>query len=197
MNTIKPALFRPFHLFGAITALLVVTLALALPAAAQDDEAIVGYRVLDESVAGPFTVQLQVSPVAPIVGISRFAVRVRDTATGEDIDDAMVSILGSPAEHGEAQYTLALNSPVDPTYYLSQLDLETVGVWAIDVRVESELGVGTTIMSVQVAERGRSGTGNGWGQALFWLVVASFAGGITWVWYSSKRALKRRDRQGQ
>ena len=161
----------------------------------QDEQPIVGYRILDESEAGPFTVQLQISPVAPIVGISRFAVRVRDTATGEDVPDAKVTILGSPAEHGEAQYTLVLNSPVDPTFYLSQLKMETAGVWAIDVRVESDLGDGTTIMSALVSERGRSGSSNLWGQALFGLVALSFVVGITWVWYSSKKALKRRDQQ--
>ena len=172
-----------------------VTLGTAGHASAQDhdEEPIVGYRILDESEAGPFTIQLQISPVAPIVGISRFAVRVRDTATGEDIPDAKVTILGSPAEHGEAQYTLVLNSPVDPTFYLAQLEMETAGVWAIDVGVESELGKGSTIMTTVVAERGRSGTGNGWGQSLFILVSLSFASGIGWIWYSSKKALKRRD----
>jgi hypothetical protein len=88
-----------------------------------------------------------------------------------------------------------LNSPVDPTFYLSQLKMETAGVWAIDVRVESDLGDGTTIMSALVSERGRSGSSNLWGQALFGLVALSFVVGITWVWYSSKKALKRRDQQ--
>jgi len=159
----------------------------------QDEEAIVGYRILGESQAGGHLVQLQVSPVTPIVGTSRFAIRVRNASTGEDIDDAKVTLLGSPAEHGEAQYTLVLNSPVDPVFYLSQLDLEASGLWALEVGVETELGTGTTVMSVQVVSRGRDGTGNGWGTVLFLLVSLSFVGGIGWVWYSSKKALKRRD----
>lgn len=181
----------------AIFGIAVVAVGTVAPAVAQDqdEEPIVGYRILDESEAGPFTVQLQISPVAPIVGISRFAVRVRDTATGEDVPDAKVTILGSPAEHGEAQYTLVLNSPVDPTFYLAQLKMETAGVWAIDVGVESELGAGSTIMSAVVSERGRSGSSNLWGQALFGLVSLSFIAGIGWIWYSSKQALKRRDQQ--
>jgi len=180
-----------------LAAAVFVISALASPATAQDqgEEAIVGYRILDESAGGPHTIQLQVSPVTPILGISRFAVRVLDTASGEEIHDAKVSLLAAPAEEGEAQYTLALNSPVDPTFYLSQLDLETGGVWAVEVRVESELGEGTSIMSLQVSERGRSGTGNGWGQALFGLVSLSFILGITWVWWSSKKALRRREQQ--
>ena len=160
----------------------------------QNEEPIPGYRILDESQAGAHLIQLQVSPVTPIVGTSRFAVRVRNAETGEDIDNANVTLLGSPAESGEAQYTLVLNSPIDPVFYLSQLDLEVSGLWALEVGVETELGTGTTIMSVQIESRGRDGTGNGWGTALFVLVTLSFAVGIGWVWYSSRKAIKRRDR---
>lgn len=181
-------------MFAALLGLVFALFAVSGAVLAQDDdEAIVGYRILGESQAGPHMIQLQVSPVAPIVGTSRFAVRIRDAATGENIDDAKASILGSPSEQGERQYTLVLNSPVDPVYYLGQLDMEHAGVWAIDVKVESELGEGTTVMSVQVESRGRDGTGNGWGTALFLLVLLSFVVGIGWVWYSSKKALKRRD----
>jgi hypothetical protein len=168
-------------------------LSVVAQAQAQQEEAIVGYRILGESQAGSHMIQLQVSPVTPIVGTSRFAVRIRDAATGEDITDAKVTLLGAPAEHGEAQYTLVLNSPVDPIFYLSQLDLETEGLWALEVGVETELGTGTTVMTVQVDSRGRDGTGNGWGTALFSLISLSFVAGIGWVWYSSKKALKRRD----
>jgi hypothetical protein len=160
----------------------------------QNEEAIPGYRILDESQAGAHLIQLQVSPITPIVGTSRFAVRVRNAETGEDIDNANVTLLGSPAESGEAQYTLVLNSPIDPVFYLSQLDLEVSGLWALEVGVETELGTGTTIMSVEIESRGRDGTGNGWGTALFVLVTLSFAVGIGWVWYSSRKAIKRRDR---
>ena len=170
------------------------TLSVVAHAQEQNEEPITGYRILGESQAGAHLIQLQVSPVTPIVGTSRFAVRIRDAETGEDIDDANVTLLGSPAEQGEAQYTLVLNSPLDPVFYLSQLDLEASGLWALEVGVETELGTGTTVMSVQVESRGRDGTGNGWGTALFTLVILSFTVGIGWVWYSSRKAIKRRGR---
>jgi hypothetical protein len=182
---------------GVFITLAIVLAASSASISAQDtaDSAeIVGYRIVGEGQAGPYTVHLQVSPVTPIVGTSRFAVRVRDTATGEDVDDAFVRVFGTPSEKGERQYSPALNSPVDPVYYLSQLDLEHPGLWAIDVEVESPLGTGTIVMSIQIVERGR--TGNGWATALFVLVLLSFVFGISWVWYSSKQALKRRDQQG-
>jgi hypothetical protein len=137
---------------------------------------------------------LQVSPVAPIRGTTRFAVRVRDAETGEDIDGATIRVFGTPAEKGKKQYTPALNSPFDPVYYLAQLDLEDAGLWAIDIEVDSELGSGITVMSIQVAERGRTSTAGG--NVLFVLISLSFVAGIGWVWYSSKKALKRRDQQG-
>jgi len=49
-------------------------------------------------------------------------------------------------------------------------------------------------MSIQVAERGRTSTAGG--NVLFVLISLSFVAGIGWVWYSSKKALKRRDQQG-
>jgi hypothetical protein len=195
MNT--TSLIKPNHLLAVLAGMLIASFVVFAPVLAQGDaeEPIPGYRILGESEAGPHTIQLQVSPVAPIQGISRFAVRIRDTATGEDVNDAKVSILAAPSEKGEAQYSLVLNSPADITYYLAQLDMETSGVWAVEVIAESDLGAGTTIMSVLVSDRARSGTGNGWGQALFALVSLSFVVGIGWVWYQSKQALKRRDQQ--
>ena len=176
--------------------LAVATLLTTQTVQAQDTEPseIVGYSILGQDDAGPFNIQVQVSPPIPIVGISRFAVRIVDRETGEDVGDARVQIFGTPSEEGERQYSPALNSPFDPIFYLAQLDLENEGVWAIDVRVESELGEGVTVMSLQVRPRVRSGTGSGWGTALFLLVSASFAGGVAWLWYSSKKARARRIR---
>jgi hypothetical protein len=161
----------------------------------QENEPIVGYRIIGEETAGPYTVEVQVSPPAPYAGIVRFAVRVRDTETGEDVEDAIVRVFVTPSEKGEKQYSPGLNSPVDPVYYLSQLDADYPGLWAVDVEVESELGEGSTVMSIQVGDRGRGGDGNAGGQALFALVTLSFVIGIGWVWYQSKKALKRRDQQ--
>ncbi|MBT3554475.1 MAG: hypothetical protein HN926_10385 [Chloroflexi bacterium] len=187
---------RPLLTYFSVMFVIAISFsALSVTARAQDqdEEPIVGYRILGESQAGAHLIQLQVSPVTPIVGTSRFAVRIRDAATREDIDDAKVTLLAAPAEHGEAQYTLVLNSPVDPIFYLSQLDLETEGLWAVEVGVETELGTGTTVMSVKVESRGRNSTGNGWGTALFVLISLSFVVGTGWIWYTSKKALKRRD----
>ena len=184
----------------SLTLGVLIALAMALagsiaPAAAQDDDAIVGYRIIGEDVVGEYTIQVQVSPIVPIPGISRFAVRVRETASGEDIPDAIVRIFATPSEKGEKQYSPALNSPFDKVFYLAQLDVEHPGLWAIDVEVESELGNGATVMSILVADRSRSAESGAAGQALFALVSLSFIVGISWVWYSSKKALKRRDQQ--
>ena len=168
---------------------------LGFPASAQDNEEIVGYTIVGEDPVGPHTVQLQVSPVSPIVGTSRFAVRVRDKVTGVDIDNAFVRVYATPSEKGKKQYSPALNSPFDPIYYLAQLDLEHAGVWAIDVEVDSELGSGRTVMSIHVQPRQRSGAGNDWGSGLFILVTLAFVLGISWVAYSSKMALRQRTEQ--
>ena len=158
---------------------------------AQDAEEIAGYEILGEDLAGRYTVQVQVSPGSPIVGTTRFAVRIRDSDSGDDIDDAIVRIFGTPSEKGEKQYSPALNSPFDPIFYLAQLDFEHAGLWAIDIETETELGAAVTVMSLQVVPRARSGTGNRWGTALFLLVSLALAGGVTWLWISSKRTRER------
>ena len=197
---------KPIHLFqprvslalGALIVLVIVFASSVSPLHAQDsetDDAIVGYRIIGEDVVGPYTIQAQVSPVTPRPGISRFAVRVRDTETGEDIPDAIVRIFATPSEKGEKQYSPALNSPFDPVYYLAQLEVEHPGLWAIDIEVESDLGNGATVMSIMVADRSRSAESGAAGQALFALVTLSFIVGVSWVWYSSRKALKRRDQQ--
>ena len=179
---------------------MVVLASSVSPLFAQDSEtdeaiAIVGYRIIGEDVVGPYTIQVQISPVTPRPGISRFAVRVRDEQTGEDVTDAIVRIFATPSEKGEKQYSPALNSPFDKVFYLAQLDVEHSGVWAIDAEVESELGTGATVMSILVADRNRSAESGAAGQALFALVTLSFIVGVSWVWYSSKKALRRRDQQ--
>jgi hypothetical protein len=186
--------------FGALIGMAVVLTSFVSPLAAQDSDTedptpIVGYRIIGEDVVGPYTIQVQVSPVTPRPGISRFAVRVRDIESGEDVTDAIVRIFATPSEKGEKQYSPALNSPFDKVFYLAQLEIEHSGVWAIDVEVESELGNGATVMSILVADRNRSAESGAAGQALFALVTLSFIVGVSWVWYSSKKALKRRDRK--
>jgi len=181
-------------IFAIVAAALIAT---ATTVQAQEEEPIVGYAILGEDIAGPYSIQVQVSPPNPIVGITRVAVRVRDAETDEDLSEVFVRVFGTPADEGERQYSPALNSPADRTFYLSQLDLETAGQWAIDVEVESDLGQGSTVMPVIVQSRVRSGSGNGWGTALFVLISLSFVGGALWLWHSSKQALREREERGQ
>ena len=154
----------------------------------DDDEQIIGYAILGEEIAGPHIVQVQVSPAIPAEGILRFAVRIRNAETGEDVDGAIVRVFGTPSEKGERQYSPALNSPFDPTFYLAQLEFEDAGIWAVDIEVESELGSGTTVLSLQVISRTRGATGLGWGTALYFLTTLALIGGGLWLWHSSKKA---------
>jgi hypothetical protein len=187
----QPALIS--FLLAFIVALLVTpVVANAQGGDSTEEEQIVGYVILGEEIAGPHIVQVQVSPGAPLEGIVRFAVRVMDLETGEDVDNAIVRVFGTPSEQGEKQYSPALNSPFDPIFYLSQLEFEGAGIWAIDVEVDSELGSGTTVLSLRVNSRTRGAIGSGWGTVLYLIVTLAFVAGGTWLWYSSKKARQRR-----
>ena len=78
------------------------------PVSAQDNEEIAGYTIVAEDPAGPHTVQLQVSPASPIVGTSRFAVRVRDKVTGVDVDNAFVGYTRHLQKKGRNNFHLPL-----------------------------------------------------------------------------------------
>ena len=181
------ALFFAFAV-TALTLLLSPVAALAQDGDQDGNEQIIDYVILGEETAGPHLIQVQVSPGNPQVGIVRIAVRIRDPRTGEDIDDAIVRVFGTPSEQGEKQYTPGLNSPFDPVFYLAQLELENAGIWAIDVEVESELGSGATVLSLRVNPRTRGVTEGNWGTILFLLVSLAFVSGASWLWYSSKKA---------
>ncbi len=188
---------RYIAILAALIALVLAIVCSTRSIHAQDqgEEAIVGYRIIGEEIVGPHLIQVQVSPKAPITGIARFAVRVRNAESGEDIDDAIVRVFTTPSEKGEKQYSPGLNSPFEPIFYLTQLDVDFPGVWAVDVEVDSSLGSSLSVMSIQVLDRGRGGGSGLWTEFLFVLMALSFAGGIGWLVYSSKRALKRRDQQ--
>ena len=163
----------------------------------DDSQQITGYVFLGEEIAGPHIVQVQVSPAAPKEGILRFAVRVREQETGEDIDDAIVRIFGTPSERGEKQYSPALNSPFDPVFYLAQLEFDNAGIWAVDIEVESEFGFGTTVLSLRVNSRTRGAAGSGWGTVLFAIASLAFVSGGLWLWYSSNKARRRQSRESR
>ncbi|MCZ6538296.1 MAG: hypothetical protein O6922_00525 [Chloroflexi bacterium] len=181
---------------AALTTTAVAVAQDGTPDGDQDDgNQIIGYRILGEVAAGPHLIQVQVSPPTPKEGILRFAVRVKDLETGEDIDGAIVGIFGTPSEQGDKQYSPALNSPFDPIFYLAQLEFEDAGIWAVDIEIESELGFGTTVLSLQVIPRTRGAAGSGWGTALYLIVSLALVGGGSWLWYTSKKARHRQKPQ--
>ena len=69
-----------FFALAAIAFALLVSpaVAVAQDGAQEDAEQIVGYVILGEEIAGPYLIQVQLSPGAPQEGIVRFAVRIRD-----------------------------------------------------------------------------------------------------------------------
>jgi len=182
----------------ALAVLITPTVVMAQDGGQDDGEQIAGYVILGEEVAGPHIVQVQISPIAPKEGFLRVAVRVRDAETGVDIEDAIVRIFGSPSNQGRRQYSPGLNSPFDPIFYLAQLELAEAGIWAIDVEVETDLGSGSTVLSLEVGSRTRGVVGSAWGTGLFLIVLMGIGSGIFWLWYSSKKALARqRDQRTQ
>lgn len=185
------------HIRTVVAALAVAAVSMAAVlgtqlAAAQAEPPPGADVVISDQVAGPYRVRVSQSPARVIIGTVRLVVQPFDAETGDPVDDAMVRIFGTPPGEGERQYSPGLNSPTDRTLYFGQLELEEAGNWTIDVEIDAPQGRAIAITQTEVHERARSGSNTLIGTILFALISAAFAGGGTWVWYTSKKARERR-----
>ncbi len=151
-----------------------------------------GPPIFDDT-AGPYTVKVTQSPTRAIVGTVRFIVEPIHTDTGLPVENALVRIFGSPPEGGERQFSPGLNSPTDRSVYFGQLEIEEAGLWTIDVEIDADQGRAIAIAQTTINERARSGSSTLIGTILFVLVSGAFVGAGTWLWYTSKKAQRRRN----
>ncbi len=149
--------------------------------------------VIFDDVSGPYHLRVSQSPARSIVGTVRIVVIPTDAATGEPVENALVRIFGTPPEHGERQFSPGLNSPTDRTRYFGQMQLEEAGAWTIDVEIDADQGRAIAVSQATIHDRARSGTSTLVGTLMFILISGAFVGSGFWLWYSSKRARRRRD----
>lgn len=191
-NTVK----LPLHIrFAAVAAALFLAVLVTgtNTAVAQEEPPVGAELVIFEGQAGPYTVQIAQSPARPTVGTVRFVVVPVDTATGLPVENALVRIFGTPPVDAERQYTPGLNSPTNRTLYFGQLALDHPGDWTIDVEIDAPQGRALAVTQMTVNERVRSSRDSQIvGTAVFVLVSLGFAGGGTWLWWSSRKAQSRR-----
>ena len=195
MEQITHRRIRSAIIAGLVLAFATVasTIADSRPVVAQEDPADTAGLVIFDDTAGPYTVKVTQSPARAIVGSVRLIIEPADRETGEPVGSAIVRIFGTPEERGERQFSPGLNAPSNPSVYFGQLELDDPGTWTIDVEIEADQGRGIAISQTTIHERARSGSSTLIGTILFVLVSTAFVGAGLWLWYSSKKAQRRRD----
>lgn len=150
-------------------------------------------QVIVNAVSGDYEIVVAVTGARSVVGPQRLVITVRDVETKEWVTDARVSIFATPPDGGRRLYSPALNSPADPTTYISQIPLNDEGAWVIDVEVTAAGSLVATegVLDVQPRVRG-SGASVPYGTAVLVLIVVAFLGGAGWLVLQSRKAMKAR-----
>lgn len=161
-------------------------------AAAQTDEEF-PRQVIVNAVSGDYEIVVAVTGVRSVVGPQRLVITVREVETKEWVTDARVSVFATPPDGGRRLYSPALNSPADPTTYISQIPLNDEGAWVMDVEVTAAGVLVATegVLEVQPRVRG-SGASVPYGTAVLGLIVLAFLGGAGWLVLQSRKAMKAR-----
>ena len=150
-------------------------------------------QVIINEVSGDYEIVVAVTGARSVVGPQRLTINVRDFETKEWVTDARVSIFGTPPDGGRRLYSPALNSPADPTTYVSQIPLNDEGAWVMDVEVTIAGNLVATegVLEVEPRVRG-SGASVPYGTAVLGLIVVAFLGGAGWLVLQSRKAMKAR-----
>ena len=150
-------------------------------------------QVIINAVSGNYEIVVAVTGARSVVGPQRLTINVRDVETKEWVTDARVSIFGTPPDGGRRLYSPALNSPADPTTYVSQIPLNDEGAWVMDVEVTvaGVLVATEGVLEVEPRVRG-SGASVPYGTAVLVLIVVAFLGGAGWLVLQSRKAMRAR-----
>ena len=167
----------------AVAALaLAASLAVPAPVFAQDDFEV---RPKYEGEVGPFEVVFITEPFLTAVGQVHITVKLREAATGEPVDGAIVKLR---ADHDEEESieVRAVNTPEDEESYKANMTLMESGVWTFVIDVDKEgLEPISLEVPVLVAEpalpAGEAGT-------FVWIMVfLALIGGVLFLWNKSRK----------
>jgi hypothetical protein len=143
------------------------------------------------SHVGPYLVSISPGSIRPYVGEEVVIVTVLDAANSEPVPGAKVIIRTRNETKGTKGFALALNSPATPQWFKAAVILDTPGVWQLTAEISSALGeVAVDLPSVQIINaqpRALSGL------LVYGLVLAAIVGGGTYLWRSSRSAIRQRD----
>ncbi len=139
---------------------------------------------------GRFEVVIAALPERPVVGTVHFSITPVDAASGALIPDADVTLT---VRRGPAERPIrarAVNTPAALQYYDANITFASSGEWTAVVEVRSDnLGDATVETSFRIDDRRIPPSSSGAFVLLGILVL--FAGGVAYLWRSSRRERRR------
>ena len=172
---------RIWVVVGVVFALIAYS---AVPSAALAQDAF-ETRPKYEGEVGPFKVVFITEPFFAAVGQVHFTVKLKEAATDEPVDGAIVK-LRADHEEEESIEVRALNTPEDEEAYKANMTLMDSGGWTFVIDVDKEgLEPISLEVPVLVAEpalpAGEAGT-------FVWIIVfLALIGGVLFLWNKSRK----------
>jgi hypothetical protein len=144
--------------------------------------------------AGPYEVVVAILPEKPLVGSVHFSITPIDASTQQVVPNAEIVLVAND-ERGRPTYqSRALSLPHAPRFYEANILFESTGTWTIEVSIDSE-SLGDAMLTFPLEIGQQSLVPGPAGSVVFLVVFAVLIGGGGYVWYSARRAARRREAQ--
>ncbi|MCL0105215.1 FixH family protein [Dehalococcoidia bacterium] len=96
-------------------------------------------KIYEKRIISSYEIGLGTVPSSPAVGVTHFAIYVKDMDTGYLLDDVDVIFTATDDELGKQISPIEMtNSLMDPNYYELDLNFETEGTWTVRLIVNME-----------------------------------------------------------
>ena len=142
-----------------------------------------------QTTASGYDISVEESTSNLSVGLVKVVVTLRDTATGEVVDDARVIVRREHETSDEKGSAQALNPPVSPEHYQARFSLKSPGIWRIWVEVDGRLGrVEVEVLPVEIPILRSYSMGS----FVFIGVFLILGLGAIYLWWSSRKAVRQR-----
>jgi len=171
----------------AVVVLMLILAArlIALPIAVAQEESGEPFK----KTVGPYEIEIAASASTLSLGKAIFAITVLDAADGQPVPDARVVLRTKHVLDGAEGWGLAVQTTNTPGRFDAQMNLDTPGVWNVNVEVSSSLGEVSVEGPPVTIPKAR---GLSQGSFVFLGVFLILASGVLWVWWSARRQLRRR-----
>lgn len=139
--------------------------------------------------SGPYLIAIAPDNIRPHLGDHIIIATVLDGTNNTPISNARVFIKANNKTTGKEGWAIALNSPVTPQWFKASVTLDSPGIWALSVEIESDLGsTAVSLPDVEIHSPKRQLGGS----VIYGLVLLTIIGVVIYLWRSTKKLTNNR-----